>query len=255
MLLLAENSELVMLDAPNSCETVTVKCGRRSLPNRSFSVDHPLFSIVHDLRNPLTAISGCAELLAAGKLDAEQTRRIAANVWRASQQMKSLLNGFVSTAKELNRQFSSLRALLDASCEAAGVSQRTDIDVNIDVSPEIHLRMDCRRMERVFLNLIVNAMEAMASGGAINIAASTTANRVRITIEDTGPGIPAIIRDRLFEPFATAGKAEGLGLGLAISRQTVRHHGGDLWSEPGRGARFVMWLPGCRRARRREEPK
>jgi signal transduction histidine kinase len=257
MLELAENSELVMLDAPNSREILKLRCGRRSLPKRFFSVDHPVFSIVHDLRNPLTAISGCAELLATGKLDAEQTRRIATNVWRASQQMKSLLNGFVSTARELNRQseFSNLRALLAASCEAAGVSQRTDIDVTIDVSPEIHLRMDCRRMERVFLNVIVNAIEAMPSGGAINIAASVTANRVRITIEDTGPGIPAIIRDRLFEPFATAGKTEGLGIGLAISRQTVRDHGGDLWSEPGRGAHFVMWLPGCRRARRREEPK
>ena len=257
MLELAENSELVVLDAPNSREILKLRCGRRSLPKRSFSVDHPVFSIVHDLRNPLTAISGCAELLATGKLDAEQTRRIAANVWRASQQMKSLLNGFVSTAKELNRQskFSNLRALLAGSCEAAGLSQRSDIDVNVDVSPEIDLRMDCRRMERVFLNLIVNAIEAMPSGGAINIAASATANRVRITIEDTGPGISAIIRDRLFEPFATAGKTEGLGLGLAISRQTVRDHGGDLWSEPGRGARFVMWLPGCRTARRREEPK
>ena len=62
-------------------------------------------------------------------------------------------------------------------------------------------------------------------------------------VEDTGPGIPRAIRNRLFEPFVTAGKDHGLGLGLALSRQTLLDHGGDLWIEPARGARFVMSLP------------
>ena len=64
-----------------------------------------------------------------------------------------------------------------------------------------------------------------------------------IEVEDTGPGIPRGIRDRLFEPFVTAGKDHGLGLGLALSRQTVLDHGGDIWSEPAAGARFVICLP------------
>jgi signal transduction histidine kinase len=108
-------------------------------------------------------------------------------------------------------------------------------------------------MQSVFWNLIVNAMEAMPGGGAIHIAASAVSNRVQITVEDNGPGLPATIRDRLFEPFVTAGKAGGVGLGLAISRETVRCHGGDLWSEPARGARFVMWLPRHKRANRQKE--
>jgi signal transduction histidine kinase len=201
--------------------------------------------MVHDLRNPLAAISGCAELLAAGKLDAEQTRRVAANVWRASQHMKSILGGFLSTAKGRVEpsEVQNLCAVLSASCEAAGVDQRTDIDLTIDVSPEIDLPMDRVRIERVFLNLIVNAMEAMPCGGAIDIAASVVANQVRVTVEDTGPGIPSIVRDRIFEPFATAGKPDGVGLGLAIARETVRHHGGDLSVESDGGARFVVCLP------------
>ena len=60
---------------------------------------------------------------------------------------------------------------------------------------------------------------------------------------DTGPGIPRCIRDRLFEPFVTADKHGGLGLGLALSRQTVLNHGGDMWTEPAAGARFVISLP------------
>lgn len=212
-------------------------------------------SIVHDLRNPLSAISGCAELLASATLDAEQTRRIATNVWRASERMKSLLTEFVATAREKKERWElcSLRAVLAASRDEADVSQRTDIDLTIDVSPDIDLQIDCRRMQSVFWNLIVNAMEAMPGGGAIHIAASAVSNRVQITVEDTGPGLPATIRDRLFEPFVTAGKAGGVGLGLAISRETVRCHGGDLWSEPARGARFVMWLPRHKRANRQKE--
>jgi signal transduction histidine kinase len=64
-----------------------------------------------------------------------------------------------------------------------------------------------------------------------------------VAIEDTGPGIPDEIRDRLFEPFVTAGKQNGLGLGLALCRQAVLDHGGDIWTEPAAGARFVIRLP------------
>jgi signal transduction histidine kinase len=98
-------------------------------------------------------------------------------------------------------------------------------------------------MQSVFFNLIANALEAMPSGGRLHIAARETRHWVLIQMEDTGPGIPHKIRDRLFEPFVTAGKQDGLGLGLALSRQTVLNHGGDIWTEPASGARFVIRLP------------
>jgi two-component system sensor kinase FixL len=66
---------------------------------------------------------------------------------------------------------------------------------------------------------------------------------VEIMVEDTGPGLPGEISSRLFEPFVTAGKKDGLGLGLALSLRTVRDHGGDVWTEPARGARFAIRLP------------
>jgi len=83
----------------------------------------------------------------------------------------------------------------------------------------------------------------MPCGGKIRIAARKADNCVLMEVKDTGPGIPRAIRNRLFEPFVTAGKDHGLGLGLALSRQTLLDHGGDLWIEPARGARFVMSLP------------
>jgi signal transduction histidine kinase len=107
----------------------------------------------------------------------------------------------------------------------------------------IELPLMCSRLERVFFNLITNAMEAMPNGGRIHIQAKTAGDYVSVEIEDTGPGIPPVIRDRLFEPYVTAGKRDGLGLGLALARQTVLDHGGDLWTESAAGARFVIRLP------------
>jgi two-component system sensor kinase FixL len=68
-----------------------------------------------------------------------------------------------------------------------------------------------------------------------------------VCVEDNGPGIAPEIRSQLFQPFVSAGKRNGLGLGLALSRQTVLEHGGDMWveSQPGRGARFSFRLPGA----------
>ena len=99
-------------------------------------------------------------------------------------------------------------------------------------------------MERVFLNLISNAIEAMPSGGLISISAVRNGNGILVEVNDTGPGIPDEVRTRLFQPFVTSGK-NGLGLGLALSRQTLLDHGGDLWVEnnAGGGARFRLRLP------------
>jgi two-component system sensor kinase FixL len=102
-------------------------------------------------------------------------------------------------------------------------------------------------MERAFANLIGNALEAMPSGGEVRIGADMEDGSVVVHVEDNGPGIAPEIRSQLFQPFVSAGKRNGLGLGLALSRQTVLEHGGDMWveSERGRGARFAFRLPGA----------
>ena len=100
-------------------------------------------------------------------------------------------------------------------------------------------------MERVFQNLIGNAIEAMPDGGSVAIEArADRLPHIVVSVEDTGPGIPNDIAAQLFEPFVTAGKKNGMGLGLALSRKTVVSHGGDLWTEETPdGARFVLRLP------------
>jgi two-component system, NtrC family, sensor histidine kinase HydH len=102
-------------------------------------------------------------------------------------------------------------------------------------------------MERAFVSLIGNAIEAMPEGGEVRIWAQLDADFVVAHVDDTGPGIATEIRSTLFQPFATAGKRNGLGLGLALTRQALIEHGGDLWVDdsPCGGARFSLRLPGA----------
>ena len=204
-------------------------------------------SIVHDLRNPLAAIYGGAEMLVDTELSPPQMKRLAANIYRASRRIQELLQDLVnvSRGKSKSAEMCNLREVVQAACEAsAAAAESQGVSISIEPGEEIELPIERARMERVFLNLIGNALEAMPGGGAIHIAERVDRESVLVQITDTGPGILPSIREKLFEPFVSAGKKNGLGLGLALSRQTVLDHGGEIWVEEGSpGARFVVRLP------------
>jgi signal transduction histidine kinase len=105
--------------------------------------------------------------------------------------------------------------------------------------------MDQKRLMHVFSNLLHNALDAMPGGGQITIGFELRPNEVVTEIEDTGPGIAEQILPRLFEAFATFGKAKGTGLGLSICKRIVEDHRGWITArnEPGRGAVFSFGLP------------
>jgi signal transduction histidine kinase len=203
-------------------------------------------SIVHDLRNPIAAIYTAAELLMDSDPAPGQVKRLAANIIRSVGRMRELLSDLhcVVGGNRATTEMCDIGELIAEASEAASAATENDsVRVLIDAPERIELPLIRRRMERVFFNLIANALEAMPLGGKLQIACRKAKDYVLIELEDTGPGIPSSIRDRLFEPFVTAGKREGVGLGLALSRQTVRNHGGDIWTEPSTGARFVVRLP------------
>jgi signal transduction histidine kinase len=205
-------------------------------------------SIVHDLRNPLASIYGGAEMLVDDDLSPAQVRRLAANIYRASRRLQDLLQELadVRRGRAHPRETCNLREIVEAALEsvtAAGVP--AGIEVRIDVPDTIELPLDRSPMERVFQNLLANAVEAMPSGGTLRVAAEGRDGAVLVTVEDTGPGIPPSIAGQLFRPFVTEGKKNGVGLGLALARETALDHGGDLWADMGvaRGARFIVRLP------------
>jgi len=201
-------------------------------------------SLIHDMRNPLAAICGSAELLMGGNLDQAQTRRLACNLHAAATRMRQMLTEHAAAdACAETVDICNLRAIIVKACDGAGVIERGDIDLRLDVPLGIEVPMVRLQMQSVFRNLIVNAVEAMPLGGSLRIGAMELQESALIEIEDSGPGLPPEIRRSLFEPFTTAGKKDGLGLGLALSRRTVEDHGGELWAEPAAGARFVISLP------------
>jgi signal transduction histidine kinase len=205
-------------------------------------------SIVHDLRNPLAAVYGGAEMLVDAELSPTQVKRLAANIYRASRRIQELLQDLLNVSRGSARgaEVCKLREVAAAGCECLQASAEAQrVEVEIRIPDEIELPLERNRMERVFSNLVGNALEMMPEGGRIQISAAAENGFVVADVRDTGPGIAPEIRDSLFEPFVSAGKKSGLGLGLALARQTVLDHGGDMWaeSEPGLGACFRLRLP------------
>ncbi len=216
---------------------------------RLYTIGRLASSIVHDLRNPLAAIYGGSEMLLDSELPAHQQKRLSANLYKASKKIQQLLEDLLNVARgktDEMRPESLLAEILEAAIDPLRhAAEMQKVEIRLDVPEQALVAANPGRLERAFGNLLVNALEVMPSGGRISIDTKLAVDSITVKIQDTGPGIHADVRDRLFQPFASAGKKNGTGLGLALARQTVLDHGGDMWaeSEPGRGATFFVRLP------------
>jgi signal transduction histidine kinase len=202
-------------------------------------------SILHDLRNPLATICAGSEFLMYFDGTSPRVKQLATNINRAAERLIALLKALTDVAggKQLQPEVCNVSDVITAAYESAAMAaQNRRVFVAIEIARDIRVPMIRAHMERVFFNLISNSFDAMPNGGNIRIAGSRSGSFFRIEFEDDGPGIPATIRARLFEPFVTAAKQNGLGLGLALARRMVLEQGGDLWIEQSAGCRFVMHL-------------
>ena len=205
-------------------------------------------SLVHDLRNPLAAIYGGAEMLVDAELSPEQQRRLAANIYSSSRRIQELLQELLDVSRAKDKQVEVHRLAEIVASARDGLMRSAElqrITITSEVPAEIEVLVSRDRLERVFVNLISNGMDAMPNGGNVQITAHSRPGHVMVCVEDTGAGISEEAWPNLFRPFASFGKKNGLGLGLALSRQSLLDLGGDLWVEkkPTCGARFVMRLP------------
>ncbi len=216
-----------------------------------------LMNISHELKTPLTSIRGFSQAVLDGTIDDSQGIERSAKV----------ING------EASRVLRLVEELLDLSrIESGQVTMRQDdIDVRelfghvgevfalraeengVQLATEPNstgrLRGDFDRLEQVLNNLLDNALRHTPEGGNVKLSArDVQQGLIQVTVSDTGPGIPATDLPHLFERFYrgnAGGGGKGYGLGLAITREIVRSHGGDIWatSGPGRGTAFVFTLP------------
>jgi len=207
-------------------------------------------SIIHDLKNPLTMIGLSAETCDMAGVSPEtcgmSKQRILKQVNRINGLITDIL-AFTEGRRNAELRSANIRPfILEQVSELR--SELSDKAIQIILENEPPDRMvsfDARQLGRVFHNLVHNAKDFLDAGGKIFLRFHSGRGEIRIEIEDTGLGIAPEIADKLFQPFATHGKAHGTGLGLSICKKIVEDHGGQIFTryEPGHGAIFCFTLP------------
>jgi PAS domain S-box-containing protein len=231
----------------------------RALAEQSSAAKAKFLSMMsHDLRAPLTAIYGNAQLLAAeGELTAEQREAVDA-IHEACRMQMTLINDILEFARlDTGRVEVQLRAVpvSDAVARAEALirlqAAEAGLSLTIDeCGQRTAVIADPHRLQQILLNLLTNAVKYTPAGGSIAVTCESDAERVRIRVRDTGIGIAAEDLQRIFSPFVQIGDSmlaasRGVGLGLAISRDLARAMHGDVTAEsnPGAGSTFTIDLP------------
>ena len=203
--------------------------------------------LAHELRNPLGTIKGSAEMLAR-TLDSENevAREMSGFITSEVDRANSLITRFLQFARPLALQLAEGdlsqmldRAIAEVEREAPGVA------IYRNYAPEIPpFAFDAELLERVFYNLVLNAVQASEPGGAVTVKTRASEDTAEIAVIDRGAGIDPKHRGNIFNPFFTT-KPAGVGLGLAIVAKIVDEHGGKIAveSEPGMGSVFRVLLP------------
>jgi PAS domain S-box-containing protein len=236
----------------------------RRLAEQSSAAKAKFLSMMsHDLRAPLTAIAGNAQLLASadfGPLTAEQ-RQAVEDIREACRMQMTLINDILEFARlESGRVEVQLRpvAVAEAIVRALALIRLQAAEAGLSLNTSgcegtAAVMADPQRLQQILLNLLTNAVKFTPAGGEIAVSCESAGDRVRISVRDTGIGIAADDLPRIFSPFIQISvlpvpqlpAAHGVGLGLAISRDLARAMHGDVTADsaPGTGSVFTIDLP------------
>lgn len=222
-------------------------------PRRTQISAEQLASLSHEFRTPLNGVIGMTRLLEATRLTPEQ-RAYAAALRESGEHLLTLVNDILDFAKLASGRLSQelapvpVDALLGGVCELLWPKAREKaLEIGWSAPPELgEILADEGRLRQILLNFAANAVKFTKQGGVLLSAESPAPGRVRFTVEDTGPGVPAAERKRIFEAFVQAelGRSDpgGAGLGLAIARRLAQAMGGEIGVEARRGGGAVFWF-------------
>ncbi len=206
--------------------------------------------VAHELRNPLTSVKMLVQTGLEGTppsgLPAEDLQIIEKEIRRMEACIQTFLD-FARPPTAERRQTDLLAVVHRAVSLLEGRARRQHVDIQTDLpQTPLELLLDPEQIHQVFVNLLLNALDAMPRGGELRLEIRPTTDPpgARVRIRDTGTGIPAPVLARLFDPFVS-GKETGIGLGLSICRRLLEEHGGSITGEndPHGGALFTFTLP------------
>lgn len=208
-------------------------------------------SISHDLRHSLAAIVANSEFLCDSGLTPAQREELYQEVRSGVNLMTDLIDSlleFARTRESLSPTYGNVSEVIQRAVQAVRLHPlHHSRSIDVLCSGSVSGWFDARKLERALYNLLLNACEASpAVGGQIEVTAAEIAGTITISIADNGPGIAESIRERLFHPFVSYGKANGTGLGLAVVQKIIQDHGGEISAERTERGRTVFRtvLPG-----------
>lgn len=215
-----------------------------------------LHYITHDLRNPLGSAMGFIDVLlkgSVGVLNPDQ-HRVVSSVKRSCMRLMGLINNILDIAKmesgqmRLQLKETSLAGIAGRSISILeSLAVQKEIKLELVVLEEYSIQADADLLERVFTNLIGNAIKYTPTGGRITVSLQDDAAGVKCCVSDTGEGIPPEYKERIFQKFeqVQGQRRGGTGLGLTITKFFVEQHLGKIWveSEPGKGSQFYFTVP------------
>jgi two-component system sensor histidine kinase HydH len=205
-------------------------------------------SLAHEIRNPLASIEGSTDILEQPNVSDEMRREFLGVIRKESRRLNRRLTNLLDFARPRKPEFrlvdparliESVGSLVAPTAERAGIT----LERSAPAAPLL-VQCDPEQLKQVVLNLTINAIQAMAGGGRIELSVGASDGGVRISVRDEGPGIPAEDLDKVFDPFFTT-KESGTGLGLSVAHQIVTQHGGAITAEPNQdgGMTFSILLP------------
>ena len=244
------DERLATLIAGQAGRSIKVRRNRDEAEQRErlAAIGQMLSGVVHDFRTPLTVISGYTELMAT-EPDEQQRLNYAGVVDKQFEHLNAMMRETLAFARG-ERELLIRKVYLQKFASETEAYLRQEFKkspVRLSVVPRYTgpARFDEGKLRRVVFNLARNAVEAMPTGGNFLFSIDREEDDLVLRFEDDGPGLPPEIADRVFDPFATAGRPEGTGLGLSIVKQIADEHGGTVRVEsaPGKGTRFEFKIP------------
>ena len=209
-----------------------------------------LANVAHEIRTPVTSIRGYAEILSKSSVDAETSREFLTTIHRNAIRIGTLVEDLLELEAleagkgvQLAAESVKLAPIIKHVTETLHTHATEGVaTIDVHVSPDASVRGDADAVERIILNLVDNAIRHGGRGVAVTVVARRSGDHAIVTVSDTGAGVPAEHRTRIFERFHRANtKREGSGLGLAIARELAIAMGGSL--ALGEGSTFTLELP------------